>query len=85
MADQNTPEHSEGFGAAEDADASRQAQHSNANDTPTDVNFNAIVARSQALTVETAGRSYESAASRQNNLANIIMGKMGLVAAGAAE
>ena len=32
-----TPVHSQGFGPAESADETRQAQHTQANDTPTDV------------------------------------------------
>ena len=58
MADPNAPEHSEGFGPAENADDTRQAQHSQANDTPTDVNMNAVVARSQALTFDIAGKGF---------------------------
>lgn len=52
------------------ASATDQAQHQTANDTPTDVNYNAIVARSQALTVDIAGKSYESNADRRNKLAD---------------
>ena len=53
-----TPVATLGFGAREDADETRQAQHQMANDEPTDVNFNAIVARSQALTVDIAGKEF---------------------------
>jgi len=52
------------------ASETAQAQHSYSNDTPTDVNFNAVVARSQALTVDIAGKSYESNADRRNKLAD---------------
>lgn len=77
MANENTPEHSEGFGAAEQADDTRQAQHGFANDTPTDVNFNAVVARSQALTVDIAGKNYEAAADRRTIIADQQMAKAG--------
>lgn len=82
MPNPDTAEHKKTFGATEDADSTRQAQHTRSNDTPTDVNFNAIVARSQELTVETAGRNYEAGAARRSDLADIIMGKMGLSSAG---
>ena len=72
MADPNAPEHSEGFGPAEDSDASRQAQHQNANDTPADVNPNAIYARTQAAmmggqmeTMVQMGKNFEAAATRR--------------------
>jgi hypothetical protein len=53
-----TPVATMGFGAREDADSARQAQHMAANDTPVDVNFNAAVARSQVLTVDALGKSF---------------------------
>ena len=46
------------FGPGASADETRQAQQTNANDTPTDVNFNAIVARSQALTLDVLGKEF---------------------------
>lgn len=73
MADPNAPQHSEGFGPAEDADSTRQSQHSQANDTPTDVNMNAVVARAQALTFEIAGKNYEAGADRRRILADAIL------------
>jgi len=69
-----TPQHSQGFGAAENSDDTRQAQHQLTNDTPADVNFNAIVARGQALTVEIAGKNYEAAASRRQIIADRLLG-----------
>ena len=69
MANELTPEHSEGFGPAENSDDTRQAQHSVSNDAPTDVNFNAIVARSQALTVDIAGKSFQAASDRRTIMA----------------
>ena len=65
-----TPTHSNAFGAAEDADATRQAQHSNANDTPTDINFNAIVARSQELTLDALGKGFSSNQDRRDKIAD---------------
>lgn len=70
-----TPQHSQAFGAAEDADATRQAQHSQSNDSPTDVNMNAVVARSQALTVDIAGKSFTANQDRRDKIADILMNK----------
>lgn len=55
-----TPVATMGFGAREDADTTRQAQHMEANDAPLDVNLNAIVAREQALTFTSAGQMFAS-------------------------
>lgn len=68
--DPSMPQHSEGFGPAENADETRQAQHTNANDTPTDVNFNAIVARSQALTLDALGKGFSSNQDRRDKIAD---------------
>lgn len=62
------PRHSEGFGPAEDSDATRQSQHSVSNDAPTDVNMNAIIARSQALTHDIAGKDFERDFARLNKI-----------------
>jgi len=62
------PFHSEGFGGAEHADDTRQAQHSQSNDTPTDVNMNAVVAREQAGTLTLMGKNFEAGAARRNGL-----------------
>ncbi len=64
----NTPQHSQGFGPAEDADASRQGQHSFSNDTPTDVNMNSVVCREQAGTFTMMGKSFEANADRRNKI-----------------
>ena len=64
------PEHSEGYGAAEHADDTRQAQHDRSNDSPTDVNNNASLARFQALTTGLAGAEFEAAAARRTILAD---------------
>ena len=68
-----TPESTKGFGPRESADETRQAQHQVANDAPTDVNFNAIVARSQALTVNIAGKNYEAASDRRTIIADALL------------
>lgn len=65
MSQDPSPSHSNAFGAAEDSDATRQAQHTRANDSPTDVNNNAIMARSQALTIDLAGKEFAAAAARR--------------------
>lgn len=70
MANPNAPEHSEGFGPAEDADASRQSQHTVSNDSPTDVNMNAVVARAQAFTFTRSADNFEANADRRNKLAD---------------
>lgn len=70
MPTETSPEHSNAFGPAEDADATRQAQHSVSNDSPTDVNFNAIVARSQALSVDLAGKAHMSNQDRRDKIAD---------------
>jgi len=62
------PPPSSGFGAAESADETRQAQQTVSNDAPTDVNMNAIIARSQALTVNIAGKNFEANADRRNKI-----------------
>ena len=59
-----------GFGPRESADETRQAQQQIANDVPADVNFNAIVARSQALTVDLAGKGFTAAQERRQILAD---------------
>ena len=73
-----TPPFSEptrGFGAVENADETRQAQHSNANDTPTDVNLNAVIGRSQALTHDVLGKNFEANADRRNKIMDDILHK----------
>ncbi len=69
----NTPVHSQGFGAAENSDDTRQAQHSFANDTPTDVNLNAVFGRSQALTVDVCGKGFVAAQERRQILADQVI------------
>jgi hypothetical protein len=71
--DADTPSRFDPYGPNANADETRQAQHSNANDAPTDVNMNAVVARSQALTFDMAGKNYESTGSRRQILADMIL------------
>lgn len=59
-----TPVATMGFGAREDADTTRQAQHELANDVPVDVNINAVVARSQTLTFDVLGKDFATAHKR---------------------
>jgi hypothetical protein len=61
------------YGPVEQADDTRQAQQTQSNDTPTDVNMNAVVARSQSLTFDTAGKNYEAGADRRRILADSIL------------
>ena len=65
-----TPPTTFGFGPREDADTTRQAQHTVSNDAPTDVNFNAIVARSQALTIDGLGKGFASNQDRRDKIAD---------------
>ena len=65
-----TPVATMGFGARESADETRQAQQSVSNDAPTDVNFNAIVARSQSLTIDMIGKEYGSNADLRQKMAD---------------
>ncbi len=58
------------FGPSESADETRQAQHQFANDTPVDVNFNAVVARSQALTLDALGKAFASNTDRRDKIAD---------------
>lgn len=64
------------FGPRADADATRQSQHSRSNDSPTDVNNNAILARSQGLTLDIAGKSFVANSDRRDKLADWGLGKL---------
>ena len=70
------PAHSEGFGPAEDADATRQSQHSVANDAPTDVNLNACYGRNYAETASRRADAFERAAARHEMLSEAILAKI---------
>lgn len=65
-----TPVSTKGFGARESADETRQAQQQVANDAPVDVNPNAVVARSQVLTVDVFGKVWSANADRREKLAD---------------
>jgi hypothetical protein len=65
-----TPQATKGFGPREDSDATRQAQHAQANDTPTDVNMNAVVARAQSITITRGSDNFELSTARLNNIFN---------------
>ena len=73
-----TPIATMGFGAREDADATRQAQHMEANDAPVDVNFNAVVAREQALTFTIAGQMFAANADTRAKLQDQFLARIGL-------
>jgi len=61
------------YGAKEGTSDTRQAQQTFSNDTPTDVNFNAVVARSQVLTVDVLGKSFEANNDRRAKYADHFM------------
>jgi len=69
------PESSSGFGPRENADQTRQSQHTFSNDTPTDVNHNAIAARSQSLTVDVLGKGFVAAQERRQIIADDMVRK----------
>ena len=65
------------FGPGVHADETQQAQHMAANDTPVDVNFNAVVADApQALTVDALGENFESNSDLRQKYADAKFGKM---------
>lgn len=56
------------YGPGAAADDTRQAQQAQANDVPTDVNLNAVVAREQAGTFTLMGKNFEANADRRNKI-----------------
>lgn len=74
--DANTPSRFDPYGPNANADETRQAQHIEANDAPLDVNFNAVVCRSQALTVDIAGKNWESNSDLRQKYADFKFGKI---------
>ena len=64
------------YGPVEHSDDTRQAQHMTANDAPVDVNSNAALARSQALTVDVLGKAFTSNQDRRDKLADYGLGKV---------
>lgn len=73
MADPIPSQPTRGFGPVENNDDTRQAQHSMSNDAPTDVNLNAVVGRSQALTVDALGKGFAAAQERRQIIADHVM------------
>ena len=73
--DAATPSRFDPYGPNALADETRQAQMQQANDVPTDVNFNAVVARSQALTVDIAGKDYQANGDLRQKYADAKFGK----------
>lgn len=57
-----------------DAARTMQAEHTLANDAPVDVNLNAVMARSQALTVDIAGKAFQSNADRRDKMTDAGVG-----------
>lgn len=75
-AHENSPPSTFGFGPRENADETRQAQHQMANDSPVDVNMNAILARSQATTIDAMGKSFEANMDFRQKLQDRLLAKM---------
>lgn len=65
------------YGPTANADETRQAQHQLSNDTPADVNMNAVVAREQAGTYTLMGKNFEANADRRNKIADFLFAKLG--------
>lgn len=74
--DANTPSRFDPYGPNALADETRQAQMQQANDVPTDVNMNAIVARSQALTVDVLGKNHTDNADLRQKIADAKFAKL---------
>lgn len=73
--DAETPSRFDPYGPNANSDETRQAQHMEANDAPLDVNLNAIVARSQALTFDIAGKNFEANSDLRQKYADTKFGK----------
>lgn len=71
----NMAEPSNAFGPVEAADAARQAQFTRSDDSPTDVNNNAVLARSQALTLDVFGKMWSGNADRREKMADAGVGQ----------
>ena len=63
------------YGPVELADDTRQSQNQVANDAPVDMNPNAIICRSQMLTLDIAGKGFTAAAERRQIIADSMLGK----------
>lgn len=70
MPQDQTPEATKGFGAREDADATRQGGHLIANDAQIDIHFDAVLARVQGQTTALMGGEFEAAAARRTIFAD---------------
>ena len=71
-----TPVSTKGFGPRESADETRQAQHTVANDAPTDTNYNAVLARAQGETLALMGKNFEANADRRNKIFDAMSPKL---------
>lgn len=58
------------YGPVEQTDDTRQAQHGLVNDAPVDVNYNAVAARSQSLTIDALGKGFAAAQERRQIIAD---------------
>ena len=74
--DDPTSQPTRAYGPVEQADDTRQAQQTQSNDSPTDVNMNAVVGRSQALTVDMAGKGFTALQERRQIIADAMMAKV---------
>ena len=64
------------YGPGALADETRQAQMTESNDTPTDVNMNAVVAREQAGTYTLMGKNFEANAAFLHAMQNRFLNKV---------
>lgn len=78
--DDPTSQPTRAFGAVEDVDATRQAQHALANDAPVDVNMNAVICREQAGTLTLMGKNFEAGAARLNGILDAATGQAAVAA-----
>lgn len=62
------------FDQADSTSETAQAQHMQANDAPVDVNLNAVVARSQALTIDALGKGFAANQDRRDKIADAGLG-----------
>lgn len=65
-----------GYGPREQADETRQAAQGVMNDVELDVNSNAVICRSQALTVDIVGKTFAANADLRDKVMALALGKM---------
>lgn len=65
------------YGPGANADETRQAQQGLMNDAPLDVNMNCVIARSQALTEDMAGKGFVAMQERRQIIADKLLDKAG--------